>query len=175
MKVKKQQLEQDVKHQTGSKLGKDYNKAVYCHCLFNLHAEHIMWNIGLDESQAEIKISRRNINNLRYADDTILMAEREEELKGLLMKMKEGSRKAGLKLNIQETKSVSYMIIYMFQCYSLRSSQPRLLPQSPKDCSIHLYLFCCLAYRVIITIFLNSIYVLVYCIGVFLSGLLHSV
>ena len=158
MKVKKQQLERDMEYQTGSKLGKDYNKAVYCHCLFNLHAEHIMWNIGLDESQAEIKISRKNINNLRYADDTILMAEREEELKSLLMKMKEGSRKAGLKLNMQETKSVSYMIIYMFQCYSLRSSQPHLLPQSPKDCSIHLYLFCCLAYRVIITIFLNSIY-----------------
>ena len=112
----------------------------------------------LDESQAEIKISRKNINNLRYADDTILMAEREEELKSLLMKMKEGSRKAGLKLNIQETKSVSYMIIYMFQCYSLRSSQPHLLPQSPKDCSIHLCLFCCLTYRVIVTIFLNSIY-----------------
>ena len=101
MKVKKQQLEWDMEYQTGSKLGKDYNKAVYCHCLFNLHVEHIMWNIGLDESQAEIKISRKNINNLRYADDTILMAEREEELKSLLMKMKEGSRKAGLKLNIQ--------------------------------------------------------------------------
>ena len=63
--------------------------------------------------------------------------------------------------------SVSHMIIYMFQCYSLKSSHPRLLPQSPKDCSIHLSLFCCLAYRVIVTIFLNSIYiyVLVYCIG----------
>ena len=62
----------------------------------------------------------------------------------------------------------SYMIIYMFQCHSPKSSHPRPLPQSPKDCSIHLYLFCCLAYRIIITIFL-------YCIGVFLSGLLHSV
>ena len=61
-------------------------------------------------------------------------------------------------------RSVSHMIIYMFQCYSLKSSHPRLLPQSPKDCSIHLCLFCCLAYSVIVTIFLNA----VYCIGVFL-------
>ena len=70
---------------------------------------------------------------------------------------------------------VSHMIIYMFQCYSPKSSHPCPLPQSPKDCSIHLCLFCYLAYRVIITIFLNSIYTLVYCIGVFLSGLLNSV
>ena len=104
MQVKKQQLELDMKQQTGSKLGKDYNKAVYCHCLFNLHAEHIMWNIGLDESQAEIKISRKNINNLRYADDTTLMAESEEELQSLLMKVNEESEKVGLKLNIQKTK-----------------------------------------------------------------------
>ena len=71
---------------------------------------------------------------------------------------------------------VSYMILYMFQCHSPKSPHPFPLPQSPKDCSIHLCLFCCLAYRVIITILLNSIYMrLVYCIGVFLSGLLHSV
>ena len=70
---------------------------------------------------------------------------------------------------------VSYIILYMFQCHSPKSSHPLPLPQSPKDCSIHLCLFFCLAYRVIITIFLNSIYMLVYCIGVFLSGLLHSV
>ena len=70
---------------------------------------------------------------------------------------------------------VSYMILYMFQCYSPKSSHPLLLPQSPKDCSIHLCLFCYLTYRVIIIIFLNSIYMLVYCFGVFLSGLLHSV
>ena len=63
-----------------------------------------MWNAGLDEAQAGIKIARRNINNLRYADDTTLMAESEEELKRLLMKMKEESEKAGLKLNIQKTK-----------------------------------------------------------------------
>ena len=73
-------------------------------CLFNLYAEYIMRNAGLDEVQAGIKIARRNINNLRYADDTTLMAESEEELKSLLMKMKEESEKAGLKLNIQKTK-----------------------------------------------------------------------
>ena len=71
--------------------------------LFNLHAEHIMWNAGLDEMQAGIKIAGRNINNLRYADNTTLMAESEEELKSLLMKVKEESEKVGLKLNIQKT------------------------------------------------------------------------
>ena len=73
-------------------------------CLFNLHAEYITQNVGLDEAQAEIKIARRNINNLRYAGDTTLMAESKEELKSLLMKVKEESEKAGLKLNIQKTK-----------------------------------------------------------------------
>ena len=73
-------------------------------CLFNLYAEYIMQNAGLDEAQAGSKISRRNINNLRYADDTTIMAESEEELKSLLMKVKEESEKAGLKLSIQKTK-----------------------------------------------------------------------
>ena len=73
-------------------------------CLFNLYTEYIMGNSGLDEAQAGIKIARRNINNLRYADDSILMAEREEEPKSLLTKVKEESEKAGLKLNIQNTK-----------------------------------------------------------------------
>ena len=74
--------------------------------LFNLYADaqHIMRNAGLDEAQAGIKVARRNINNLRYADDTTLMAESEEELKSLLMKVKEETEKAGLKLNIQKTK-----------------------------------------------------------------------
>ena len=76
-------------------------------CLFNLHAECIIQNAGLDESQAEVKIARRNINNFRYADDTTLMAENEEELKSLLMRVKEESEKAGLKLNIQKTKIVA--------------------------------------------------------------------
>ena len=73
-------------------------------CLFNLYAEYIMRNAGLEEAQAGIKIARRNINNLRYADNTTLMAESEEELKSLLMKVKEESEKVGLKLNIQKTK-----------------------------------------------------------------------
>ena len=73
-------------------------------CLFNLYAEYVMRNAGLEEAQAGIKIVRRNINNLRYADDTTLMAESEEELKSLLMKVKEESEKVGLKLSIQKTK-----------------------------------------------------------------------
>ena len=73
-------------------------------CLFNLYAEYIIRNAGLEEAQAGIKIASKNINNLRYADDTTLVAESEKELKSLLMKVKEESEKAGLKLNIQKTK-----------------------------------------------------------------------
>ena len=76
-------------------------------CLFNFYAEYIMRNAGLEEAQAEIKIAGRNINHLRYADDTTLMAESEEELKSLLMKVKEESEKVGLKLNIQKTKTMA--------------------------------------------------------------------
>ena len=75
-------------------------------CLFNLYAEYIMQNTGLVEAEAGMKIAGRNINNLRYVDDTILMTESEEELKGLLMKVKKESEKAGLKLNIQKTKTM---------------------------------------------------------------------
>ena len=77
---------------------------ILSHCLFNLHAEYIIRNTGLDETQAGIKIVRRNINHFRYADDTTLMAESEEELKSLLMKVKEKVEKVDLKLNIQKTK-----------------------------------------------------------------------
>ena len=80
-------------------------------CLFNLYAEYIVRNTGLDEAQAGIKIARRNINNLRYTDDTTLMAEREEELKSLLMKVKEESVKATLKLNFQKTKIIASGLI----------------------------------------------------------------
>ena len=76
-------------------------------CSFNLYAEYIMRNTRVDEAQAGIKTSRRNINNLRYADDITLTAESEEELKSLLMKLKEESEKAGLKLNIQKTKIIA--------------------------------------------------------------------
>ena len=96
MQVKKQQLELHIEQQTGSKSGKEYVKAVLSPCLFNLYAEYIMRNAGLDEAQAGIKIAGRNIDNLRYADDRTLMAESEEELKSLLMKMKQESEKAGL-------------------------------------------------------------------------------
>ena len=80
-------------------------------CLFNLYAEYIMWNAGLGESQAGIRIAGRNLNNLRYGDDTTLMAESEQELKSLLMKVKEESEKAGLKLNIQKAKITACSLI----------------------------------------------------------------
>ena len=105
MQVRKQQLELDMEQQTGSKYKKEYVKAVYLSpCLFNLRAEYIMRNAGLEEAQAGIKIAGRNINNLIYADDTTLMAESEEELKSLLMKVKVEREKFGLKLNIQKMK-----------------------------------------------------------------------
>ena len=84
-------------------------------CLFNLYAEYIVRNDGLDEAQAGIKIARGNINNLRYVDDAILMAENKEEVKSLLMKMKEESEKAGLKLNIQKTKIMESGPIILWQ------------------------------------------------------------
>ena len=84
-----------------------YQGCILSPCLFNLYAEYIMKNAGLDETQAEIKMAGRNSNNLRYANNTSLMAEREEELKSLLMKVKEESEKAGLKLNIQKTKIIA--------------------------------------------------------------------
>ena len=88
----------------GSKLEKELSQGcILLSCLFNLYTEYIMWNARLYEAQAEIKIARRNINNLRYADETTLMAESKEELKSLLMKVKEESAKAGLKFNIQKT------------------------------------------------------------------------
>ena len=80
-------------------------------CLFNLYAEYIMRNAGMDEAQARIKIAGRNINNLRYVDDTTLMAEGEEDQKSLLMKVKEESGKVGLKLNIQKTKIMASGVI----------------------------------------------------------------
>ena len=84
-------------------------------CLFNLYAEYIMWNAELDEAQAGIKIARKNVNNLRYVDDNTLMAESKEELKSLLMKVKEESEKVGLKLNIQKTKIMASSPITSWQ------------------------------------------------------------
>ena len=105
MQVKKQQLELDMEQQTGSKIGKGVPQGcILSPCLFNLYAEYIMRNAGLEETQAGIKIAGRNISNLRYANDITLMAESEEELKSLLMKVKEESEKVSLKLNIQKIK-----------------------------------------------------------------------
>ena len=102
---------QEAQVQTGRgttdwfQIGKEVHQGcILSPCLFNLHAEYIIQNAGLDEAQAGIKIAGRNINNLRYADDTTLMAESEEELKSFLMKVKEESEKFALKFNIQKTK-----------------------------------------------------------------------
>ena len=96
MQVKKQQLELDMEQRTGSKLGNQYVEAVYCHLAYLTYMQRTSWEmLGLDEAQAGIKIARRNISNFRYADDTTLVAENEEELKSLLMKVKEESEKAG--------------------------------------------------------------------------------
>ena len=103
MQVRKQ-LEMDMEQQTGSKGKGECQSCVLSPCFFNFYAEYIMRNPGLEEAQAGIRIAGRNINNLRYADDTTLMAESEEELKSLLMKVKEVSEKVGLKLNNQNAK-----------------------------------------------------------------------
>ena len=98
-----EQLEPDMEQQTGSKWGKEYVKAVYCHPAYLTYMQSTSCELsGLDEAQAGIKIAGRNISNFRYADDTTVMAE--EELKSLMMKVKEESEKAGLKLNIPKTK-----------------------------------------------------------------------
>ena len=104
-----------MEQQTGSKLGRVCQGCTLSLCLFNLYAEYIMQNARLDEAQAGIKIARRNISNLRYADDTTLMAENEEELKSLLMKVKEESEKASLKLNIQKMKIMASGLITSWQ------------------------------------------------------------
>ena len=102
--VKKQQLELDMEQQTVQIRKGAHQGCILSPYLFNFYAEYIMWHARLDEAQAGINIAGRNINNLRYADDTTLMAESEEELKNLLMKVKEESEKVGLKLCIQKTK-----------------------------------------------------------------------
>ena len=104
MQIKKQQLESDIEHEVVTNWGRSTSRLYTVSLLINLYAEYIMQNAGLDEAQAGIKIAGRNINNLRYADDTTLMAESEEEPKSLLMKVREESEKVGLKLNIQKKK-----------------------------------------------------------------------
>ena len=104
MQVKKQQLELDMEQQTGPNWGVSQG-CILSPCLFNFYTEYFWQNARLDEAQSGIKIAGRNINNLRYADDTTLVTEREEELKSLLKKVKEESKKVGLKLNIQKRRS----------------------------------------------------------------------
>ena len=102
MQVRKQQLELDMEQQTGSRSGKEYVKAVSSPCLLNLYSEHIMRNAGLEEAKTGIKNARSNINNLRYSNDTTLMAGSVEELKRLLMKVKEENGKSWLKAQHSE-------------------------------------------------------------------------
>ena len=122
-----------MQQQTSSKLGKVYVKAVYCHPAYLIYIEYIMRNARLDEAQAGIKIAGRNINNLRYADDTILMAESEEELKSFLMKVEEDSEKAGLKLNIQKTKIMAFGPITSWQIDGETMETVKLFSWAPKS------------------------------------------
>ena len=105
MEVRKQQLELDLEQHTGSKSGKEYVKALYYHPAYLTYTQSTTQNTKLDEAQAGIKIAWRNSNNLRYADDTTLMAESEEELKSLLMKVKEESEKVGLRSTLRKQRS----------------------------------------------------------------------
>ena len=114
MQDKNQQLELDMEQRTGSKLGKEYVRAVYCQPAYLNYIQSTTQNARLDELQVGIKIAGRNINNLRYGDDTTLMAEIEEELKSLL-KVKEESEKVGLKLNIQKMKIMVPVLITAWQ------------------------------------------------------------
>ena len=115
MQVKKQQLELDMEQQTGSKLGKEYQGCKLSSFLYKSYEKYIMQNAKLDEAQARIKIARRNINNLKYADDATFMTESKEKLESLLMKVKEEGEIAGLKLNIQKTKIMASASIPSWQ------------------------------------------------------------
>ena len=116
MQVRKQQLENWTWNNRLVEVGKRVHQGcILSPCLSNFYAEYIMRNTGLDEAQAGIKIAGRNINNLRYADDTTLMAESEEELRSILMKVKEESEKVGWKLNIQKTKIMASSLIPSWQ------------------------------------------------------------
>ena len=118
MQVKKKTNRTEHRTMDWFKIGKGVREGcILSPCLFNLYAEYIMQNARLDEAQTKIKIARRNINNLRYADDTTFMADSEEVLKSLLLKVKEESEKVGLKLNIQKTKIMASGPIISWQIH----------------------------------------------------------
>ena len=135
MQVEKQEIELGHGTRDYFKIGKGVHQGcILLPCLFNLYAEYIMWNARLDESQAVIKMARWNINNLRCADNTILIAEREEELKSLLMKLKEETEKTSLKLNIQEKKIMASSIITSGQIHGKQWKQwQTLFSWAPKS------------------------------------------
>ena len=126
MQVRKQQLELDMEQQTGSKQEKEYVNAVYCHRAYLTYMQSTSWEtLGWNEAQAEIKIAGKNINNLRYADDTTLMAESDEELKSCLMWVKEEGENIGLKLKIQKTKIVASGPVTSWQIHGERMETVR--------------------------------------------------
>ena len=134
MWVKKQLLEPYMEQLTGSKLGEVRQGCILSPCVFNLHADYIMQNTELNKSQAGINIARRN-DNLRYADDTTVRAESEEELKSFLMKVKEESKKAGLKLNILKTTIMASDPITSWQIDGKKWKQWQILfSWAPKHC-----------------------------------------
>ena len=127
-------LEPGMKQWTGSKLEKEYIKAIYCHLAYLTYMQTTSLRIaGPDEAKARIKIAGRNINNLRYADDTILTAESKEELKSLLMKVKEESEKVGLKLNIQKMKIMASGAITSCQIHGETMKTEALFWGAPKS------------------------------------------
>ena len=132
MQDKKQQLEPDMDNRLVPKWERSTSRLYIVTCLFNFYAEDIIQNAGLDDSQARIKIAGRN-NNFRHADDTTLMAESEEELKNLLMKVKEESENAGLKLNIQKAKIMVFSPITSWQIDGETKQQQVFSSWAPKS------------------------------------------
>ena len=136
MQVKKQQLELDMEQQTGSKLEKEYIKAVYCHSAYLTYMQSTSWEmLGWIKHKLESRFARRNINNLKYANDTTLMAESEEELKSLLMSVNEEGEKTGLKFNIQNSEITASSPITSWQIDGEKWKQWQILfswaPKSP--------------------------------------------
>ena len=137
MLIRKQQLELDMEQQDWFQIGKGVRQGcILSPCLFNFYAEYIMRNAGLEEAQAGIEIAGRNINNLRYADDTTLMAESVEELKNLLMKVKVESEKVGLKLNIQNEDHGIWSHHFMANRWGNSGNSVRLFFWAPRSLQV---------------------------------------